>query len=192
MKKISLKRKNFVKEYLRLKGDAVTAYKRTIAIDSNISRQNAHSAACQLLNKPEIVKYINKLTSYSERSAGDVINELFNYAFYSIDNFYNINDDGTIEPKSINEIDDNLIRLIEDVRTNKEGKIIKYKLPDKMRALELLAKILRINNYQDNNINYYNNNNLIVNANNEAELQQKIELLKKAIIINGNGNQEAN
>lgn len=141
--KLTPKQERFVDEYLK-DLNATQA-----AIRAGYSQKNAHTIASQLLGKSQVSQQISKrrkaLEIDCEITRERVVKEMARLAFFNIKCFFD--DNGN--PKKVSELTDDAACAINGIDIvnigNDEvgfGQVIKYKIPDKNKALENLAKIL--------------------------------------------------
>lgn len=141
--KLTPKQERFVDEYLK-DLNATQA-----AIRAGYSQKNAHTIASQLLGKSQVSQQISKrrkaLELDCEVTRERVVKEMARLAFFNIKCFFD--DNGN--PKKVSELTDDAacaINGIDIVNIGNDdvgfGQVIKYKIPDKNKALENLAKIL--------------------------------------------------
>lgn len=134
----------FVREYLKDYNG------KQAAIRAGYSEVSAHSTASTILTYPNVIAELNrlqkKLNDKVEVTAERVMEELVKMGFSDIHNFVDndwklrnleeIGEDKTGAIKSV-EIEENTIQFDGGERTTKN---IKFKLHDKIRALESIAK----------------------------------------------------
>ncbi len=137
---LNAKQKRFCEEYvIDLNGTQA-------AIRAGYSEKTANEQASALLAKLSIQNYIAKLQEKKairiNLKADDVINEIRKIAFADIKDFASFDKDGVIFYSS-DKVDGT---VISEVTSNRIGDKInmKFKLHDKMKALEMLGKHLRI------------------------------------------------
>jgi len=142
-KKLTKKQQKFVDEYL------IDLNATQSAIRAGYSAKTAGWIGQQLLVKTHISECIRKrrdaLSKKTEVSQERIILEMKRLALFDVRNFFR--DDGT--PIPIKELSDDAAAAIVGLDVvsigNSEsgiGQVIKYKLPDKNKSLENLAKIL--------------------------------------------------
>lgn len=145
MNDLTYKQELFVFEYLKdLNGRY--AYKR--AYGDNLSDASADVCASRLLSNVKIKtaiethteKILNKLGISNEK----ILNELAKIGFSDITEFLSFDNESVIFRNS-DEIDGTLISEVSSTQTA-NGKSIKMKLHDKMKALETLAKYKKLLN----------------------------------------------
>jgi len=138
----------FAQEYLANGRDATAAYVKTYP--KCHTRNLANRKACTLLSDPIVRKIINeKLEEQRERTqitADKILQELLLIARSDISLAYN--EDGTLKP--IHEIPEEVRRAISGIETlevlmgKKRGVTNKIKMWDKVAALGLLGKNLKL------------------------------------------------
>lgn len=142
-RKLTPKQERFVDEYLK-DLNATQA-----AIRAGYAPKHAHTIASQLLSKTQVSEEISIRRKAMADNCGitrdRVIKEMARLAFFDARKFFD--DDGN--PIHISKLDDDAAAAINglDVSAvgNAEmgiGQVLKYKIPDKNKALENLAKIL--------------------------------------------------
>lgn len=141
--KLTAKKSRFVEEYL------IDLNGTQACIRAGYSPKRADAIAYELLRKPEIQEAIRKrrdeLSKNIEVTQERIVLEMSRLAFMDIRNLFN--DDGS--PISIKKLSDAAAAAIAGIDVvsigNSDvgiGHVIKYRMPDKNRALENLAKIL--------------------------------------------------
>lgn len=141
--KLTPKQERFVDEYLK-DLNATQA-----AIRAGYSQKRASELGWQLLQKPTVIGAISQrrqaLADSLEITRERVVKEMARLAFFNIKSFFD--DNGN--PKKVSELTDDAACAINGIDIvnigNDEvgfGQVIKYKIPDKNKALENLAKIL--------------------------------------------------
>ena len=143
IRKLTPKQERFIDEYLKdLNGTQA-------AIRAGYSAKSANESAARLLAKDSISSEIaarrKRLSESCEITRERVIKEMARLAFFDVRRLFD--DQGN--PFHISKLDDDAAAAINglDVSTvgNSEmgvGQVLKYKIPDKNKALENLAKIL--------------------------------------------------
>jgi phage terminase small subunit len=135
------KQQEFVENYC-VNFDATNA-----AIKAKYSKKSAMAQGCQLLKNPKVRKAIlERLEEYGKQRSilkQRVLNFLAEAAFSDITEFADIDADG-VTLKNFNDLPKPLRMLVQEVQeVNKEkGRDVKFKLVDKMKALELIGKHL--------------------------------------------------
>lgn len=142
--KLTPKQERFVQEYL-VDLNATAAAKR-----AGYSEKTAYSIGLENLNKPEIQSAIQEAkqarSQRTEITQDMVIQELAKLGFFDIRKLFD--KDG--KPLDISKLDDDAaaalvgldVQDVSDSDGNYAGFIKKYKMADKIRALELLGKHL--------------------------------------------------
>jgi phage terminase small subunit len=141
--KLTPKQAKFVEEYL------IDLNGTQAAIRAGYSAKRADAIAYELLRKPEIQESIRKrrdeLSKTVEVTQERIVLEMSRLAFMDIRNLFN--EDGS--PIAIKKLSDAAAAGIVGIEVvaigNAEmgiGRVVKYKLPDKNKALENLARIL--------------------------------------------------
>ena len=140
---MTTKQKRFCEEYV-IDWNATRA-----AIAAGYSKKTAHSIGAENLTKPEIQSHIKEIQDDLAKLAGvsalrNVL-ELKKLAYSSIANFKT----DWMTQKEFDELDDNQKACISEIitveRTDKQGNpitIIKFKLHDKLRAIEMMNTML--------------------------------------------------
>lgn len=148
---LTLKQKRFVVEYL-IDLNATAAAKR-----AGYSEKTAYSIGLETLKKPEIQNAIQeamqKRQQRTEITQDMVIQELAKLGFFDIRKLFD--KDG--KPMDISKLDDDTaaalvgldVQDVSDSDGNYVGFIKKYKMADKIKALELLGKHLGTWEHQD-------------------------------------------
>lgn len=143
IRKLTPKQERFVDEYLK-DLNATQA-----AIRAGYSPKNADNIASELLGKTHVYEAISRKRRAMEEECGitrsRVIQEMARLAFFNSKNFFD--KDGN--PIPINQLSDDAAAAINGLDVvsigNNEiglGQVLKYKIPDKNKALENLSKIL--------------------------------------------------
>lgn len=141
--RLTPKQEKFIDEYL------VDLNATQAAIRAGYSAKHAHTIASQLLSKTQVSDEITKRRKALADDFGitreRVVKEMARLAFLDVRNFFD--DEGN--PIHVSKLSDDAAAAINglDVSTvgNSEmgiGQVLKYKIPDKNKALENLAKIL--------------------------------------------------
>ena len=142
-KKLTPKQQKFVNEFL------IDMNGTQAAIRAGFSAKRADAIAYNLLRKTEIQEAIklrrNDLARKTEVTQERIVLEMSRLAFMDIRNLFN--DDGS--PVPIKQLSDAAAACISGIQVvsigNADvgiGHVMKYRMPDKNRALENLAKIL--------------------------------------------------
>lgn len=135
------KQEMFAKEY------AVHFDSTKAALAAGYSAKSAMSQGCQLLKLPKVQKFISKqLEIYGNKNEvlkKRVLNQIVEAAFSDITDFAHIDENG-VSVYDWDKLPKGMRRLISEVSETrtKDGGTIKFKLVDKMKALELLARHL--------------------------------------------------
>lgn len=149
--KLTPKQERFVQEYL------VDLNATAAAIRAGYSRKTANRIASENLSKPDIQSAIQeamqKLQERTEITQDMVIQELAKLGFFDIRKLFD--KDG--KPLDISKLDDDTaaalvgldVQDVSDSDGNYVGFIKKYKMADKIKALELLGKHLGTWEHQD-------------------------------------------
>jgi len=149
--KLTPKQERFVQEYL-VDLNATAAAKR-----AGYSEKTAYSIGLENLNKPEIQSAIQEAkqarSQRTEITQDMVIQELAKLGFFDIRKLFD--KDG--KPLDISKLDDDAaaalvgldVQDVSDSDGNYVGFIKKYKMADKIKALELLGKHLGTWEHQD-------------------------------------------
>lgn len=143
MPKLTPKQERFVDEYL------TDLNASQAAIRAGYSKKTAGRQAIELLNKTHIAAEISARKKQIADDTGitrnRIIHEMARLAFFNIKGL--VDSDGN--PKSIHELTDDVAAAINGIDItvigspeSQVGKVRKYKVPDKNKALENLAKIL--------------------------------------------------
>ena len=141
--KLTPKQKRFVDEYL------VDLNATQAAIRSGYSKKRANVIGYENLTKPYISEAIAVKRKQIEKEIGitreRIVKEMANLAFFNVKSFYDV--EGGYIP--VHKLDDDVASAINgiDVVTIGNGdvgigKVMKYKIPDKNKSLENLAKML--------------------------------------------------
>ena len=179
---LNINQKAFALEYIRT-GNATQSYLKVY----ECSYETAKVEGCLSLSKPNIQALIQShYQKVQDRHAGlldRVIKELEHLAFSRMGHFAHFNDEG-IEFKSLEDLEDYQAAAIHSVEskttTDERGNTIrehKFKLHDKIKALDLLAK--HLGGYQDKDkdgsktINVFNGLT-IINSNHPAEKETQV------------------
>jgi len=169
--KLSDKQKRFCDHYL------ISFNATQSAIKAGYSKKTAHSIGSENLIKPEIQKYLQskkeKIAKKLEISQERTMLEMARISFSSVLNLYN--EDGTFKP--IHELDDNTAAAIQSLELNEDGEIIKIKLWDKNKPMEMLGKHFKI--YADITPVVVNNT-FDIGSLSAEDLKQLLALKKKA------------
>ena len=143
MQKLTPKQERFVDEYL-------TDLNATqAAIRAGYSKKTAGRQAIELLNKTHIAEEISsrkkKIADDTGITRDRIIKEMARLAFFNIKGL--VDDDG--KPKQVHELSDDVAAAINGIeitiignQEDQESHVKKYRIPDKNKALENLAKIL--------------------------------------------------
>jgi phage terminase small subunit len=134
---MNLRQKKFCHEYL------VDFNGTNAAIRAGYSKKSANQIAVENLMKPTIRAYIDKVTRIQFMNADlkteDILRELKSLAFTDIKDYLSYDEAGNITFKHSDEVNGRGISEI--TRTEgKEGVNFKFKLIDKLKPLEILAK----------------------------------------------------
>lgn len=144
-KELSEKQKKFAKEYLKDFNGARAAR------DAGYSKKTADRIAYENLRKPEVIEYLTKLQEKKkdkfELSEERITNELVSIAFSRITDYVQIYDGINLLGHSTTKVtftptyklEDHQIAAISEISQTDKG-IIKIKLENKIKALELLGK----------------------------------------------------
>lgn len=142
-KQLNPRQKRFVKEYLKdLNGTEA-------ALRAGYSKVSAHSIASENLKKPEISAAIAKAQEKRGQkldiTAERVLAEIAKIAFSDMKNFATWNAEG-MRVKDSEELEEGLSGCVAEMTQteSKDGGSFKFKLHDKTKALEQLAKHLGI------------------------------------------------
>lgn len=133
------KKKIFIKEYL------VDRNATQAAIRAGYSKRTAYSQGQRLLKDVEVAAEINKANEKAnernEITVDRIRQEMARVAFSNVENYLEWGPEG-IRLKDSNELPEDALRAIAEVSESfgKEGNNIKFKLHNKMVALEQLAK----------------------------------------------------
>jgi len=147
MIKLTPKQEKFALEYVKL-GNASKAYR----VAYNASKMNSNTIARkaqELLKHPKVSIYIDKLQEeIREKSKIDierVIQEIAKVAFFDIRELFN--EDGSL--KSVKEVDEKTAKAISEITSNiaksednEITEVVKYKMHDKTKALDMLMRHL--------------------------------------------------
>lgn len=143
MPKLTPKQERFVDEYL-------TDLNATqAAVRAGYSKKTAGRQAMELLNKTHIAAEISvrkkRIADDTGITRNRIIQEMARLAFFSIKGL--VNSEGN--PKPIHELSDDVAAAINGVEItvtggneDQDAHVKKYRIPDKNKALENLAKIL--------------------------------------------------
>jgi phage terminase small subunit len=133
------KQLGFIQEYLvDLKG-------RDAAIRAGYSPRSAHVTASRILADPRVRSTI--AASIEERfsvTKESIIEELAAIAFASLGDHFSWDEEGRIRSKpsrGLTQAQKRAVASIKQTRDN-HGAIVEVRLPDKLKALELLSKVL--------------------------------------------------
>ena len=144
--KLTEKQARFVTEYL------VDLNAKHAAIRAGYSEKTAQEQASRLLSKVKVSDAIQQALKARETrtqvTADRVILELARIAFFDSRKLYEEN--GT--PKAITELDDDaaaVLSQIDTAETMEGARIRRYRVSDKLKALEMLGKHLALFNGQD-------------------------------------------
>lgn len=136
-KKLTAKQEIFIREYIATL-NATEAARR-----AGYSEGSARAIGVENLTKPVIKEAIEKqLAAYNEKldiSNERILNEYARCAFYNISNYFT--PDGRM--KSLSELDENAAAAIHGIDVHvidEKSSVVKFKLPDKAKHLEALAK----------------------------------------------------
>jgi len=136
---LTVKQRRFIDEYL-------VDYNATrAAVAAGYSEKTAKVTACENLTKPHLKREIDaevaKRSEKSEVTAERIINELALIAFSDITSFVLMGKKG-ITLQEFKKLPKDVKRCISTIQQNGSGvkAIIKFKLYDKVRALELLGR----------------------------------------------------
>lgn len=141
----------FVKEYI-IDFNATRA-----ALKAKYSKKTARFIGAENLTKPNIriaiQKVIEKRGLRTERTADEVIDLLWKMAEYSLEDYFNISENGEITAKRFDELPKGAAKLINGIKYKKQalkkGKDeeeflnisdIEYKMPNKDKMVELLMR----------------------------------------------------
>jgi len=145
MKDLTSKRQRFVTEYL------VDLNATQAAIRAGYSEKTAKSQGQRLLTKVDIANAISKREGKqlekNEITAERVLAEVSKLAFSDMDNFAEWGEGG-VNLKSSKDMDTNATACVSEVSQTitKDGGAIRFKLHDKVKALDLLGKHLSLFN----------------------------------------------
>lgn len=175
------------------------------AIKAGYSESHAHVHATQLLKKPKIQAFLDKLRSNAvaraNRTTDELIKEQENIAFSDIADYLDFDGSG-VYLKPLSSIPRNKRAAIAGVsqKTTKDGTSIEFKLWDKNKAIDMLN---RIHKQYEGPVNpgntTINNNNAVVfvipkfeQSNEKNAVKIPYEVMKptelpKTIKLNGNG-----
>lgn len=143
------KQQKFIQEYIK-DWNATQA-----AIRAGYSKGTAKQMGSENLSKldTEITAAKEKIAKQNDVQIADIVNELKLIAFSDVADFIDINEDsGSVRVKPVSEIGENKTRIIHSVsedrviKENSDGTQVtvydkfKFKLHDKLKALELLGK----------------------------------------------------
>ena len=144
--KLTEKQKAFVREYL------VDLNATQAAIRAGYSQKNAEHIAYQQLQKTTVSTAIQEALKARENrtqvTADRVVLELARIAFFDSRKLYEANGD----PKPITALDDDTAAVLSQVDVSEQldgSRIRRYRVSDKIKALELLGKHLALFTGQD-------------------------------------------
>ena len=147
--KLTIKQQRFCEEYLATEN--LNATEAVINAGYQVkSRSNAEKIGCRLLKSPVVIEHINELmkerSQRTQITADRVLEEIAKVAFVNIADF--VDDEGRMLPPG--NIDRKNMATVQEITErvtgNDELPIVerKYKLNDKMNALEKLGKHLKL------------------------------------------------
>jgi phage terminase small subunit len=156
-KKLSPKQQLFISEYLKDKNGTQAA------IRAGYKENTASETAYELLRKPQIMEAVDaalaKVAEKNEVTAIRIIKELSLIAFSDLQSYVDVDPDtGAIRCKGFDDMPPETSRALESIsedrviREASDGKSvvlndkIKFKMHDKVRALEMLGKHLNLFN----------------------------------------------
>ena len=136
------------------------------AIRAGYSRKTARIQASQHLTKLNIQKYLGELSGNLlekvEVNAEMVVAEIKKIGFSKITDFLNWDATGKMTFKSSDEIDSSPIAKIQSSDTKEGKKSLEFRLHDKLKALEMLCKYLKM--FSNTQINQTNNMEKVIIA----------------------------
>lgn len=150
MGKLTEKQKKFCDLFIKL-NNATQA-----AIQAGYSKKTARIIAQQNLTKLDIKKYIKKRVFRADKKrkvdAENVVQEIANVAFSDIGLVAEWNDEKGLRLIDSKELDENNRKAIQSIKTSPSewGMSKQFKMQDKLKALELLAKHLGLLDGQGN------------------------------------------
>ena len=141
--KLTPKQKRFCKEYM------IDLNLTQAAVRAGYSKKSAQRISMALIIKSHVAEYIQKLmdkrSKETEIEANRVINELAKLAFANMKHYAKFGPDGVQLTDSEELTDDQLAAISEVSETEtKDGGTKRFKLHDKLKALELLGRHLGI------------------------------------------------
>ena len=141
----------FVKEYI------VDFNASRAALKAKYSKKTAPFIGAENLKKPQIQaalqKAIEKRALRTERTADEVLNLLWKMNEYSLEDYFDISEDGEITAKRFDQLKPGAAKLINGIKFKKQSlkrgtgeqeflsiSDIEYKMPNKDKMIELLMK----------------------------------------------------
>lgn len=150
-KRLTPKQALFVKEYI------VDFNATRAAIRAKYSPKTAFSIGIENLKKPLIIlalqKEIEKRALRTERTADEVLNLLWKMNEYSLEDYFDISEEGEITAKRFDQLPEGAAKLINGIKFKKQSlkkgsgeqeflsiSDIEYKMPNKDKMIELLMR----------------------------------------------------
>jgi len=115
------------------------------AIKSGYSQKTANVIANQNLQKPHIKRYLDKQMNKRSKdlniTAKNVLKEISKLAFANLSDILDISNDGIVI-KDLKDVDLSCIAEAYEISSSNDKKVVKIKLHDKTKNLELLCRHL--------------------------------------------------
>lgn len=141
--KLTPRQERFCQEY------AKSLHQTNAAIKAGYSKESASEQASRLVRNPQVIKRLNQIigqrTRRYEVSAERILKELARVAYSDITNYVTFNESG-VRIKESSDLSPAQAAAIQEVSEviNQNGGTTKFKLHDKVKALELLGKHLKL------------------------------------------------